>query len=93
MAGDLAEPLDAGVLQLDTRVEALGDGVGNGDGAVLAQGGDELLLLANQRIDFRGLLVQELVICRCSSTGGRGNLDRRCRPGLAGSWCRHMPAR
>ena len=54
----------------DVRVEALGDGVGDGGGAVLAQGGDELFLLADQRIDLGGFAVEEPAMCCCSSRGG-----------------------
>src|SRR5713101_8308553 len=58
-AGILPQPLDAGVLHGDVRVEALGDGTGDEGGALLLEQLDQPLLLRHHRIDSRRLPVQE----------------------------------
>ena len=56
---DLAQPLDAGVLHGDVRVEAPGDGAGDEGGALLLKQLDQPLLPRHQRIDLRRLAVEE----------------------------------
>src|SRR4051812_44392797 len=60
MAWNLPDPWNTRILQLDAGVQTLGDGVGDRGGAVLAQGGDEQLLLADQRIDLGRFVIQKL---------------------------------
>src|SRR5260221_9214407 len=52
---NLAQPLNAGVLDRDIRVEALCDGTGDEGGALLLEELDQPLLLGHQRIDPRRL--------------------------------------
>ena len=59
MRRNLPQPLDAGVLHGDVRVEALGDGAGDEGGALLLEQLDQPLLLRHQRIDPRRLPVEE----------------------------------
>ena len=48
---NLADPGDPGVLHGDGRVEALGDGVGNGGGALLFEEVDETPFRIDERVD------------------------------------------
>ena len=59
MRRDLAQPLDAGFLQGDVRVEALGDRPRNEGGALLLEQLDQPLLLRHQPIDPRRLPIKE----------------------------------
>ena len=59
MRRDLAQPLDAGVLHGDVRVEAPGDGAGDEGGAFLLKQLDQPLFPRHQRIDLRRLAVEE----------------------------------
>src|SRR6266851_8406032 len=76
MRRNLPQPLDAGVLHGDVRVEALGDGTGDEGGALLLEQLDQPLLLRHQRIDPCRLPVQErcdgtLLGCRWALNGNR----------------------
>ncbi len=59
MLRHLAQPLDASVLHPHIGVQALGDGVADDGLALLLQQVDQLLLLGDQGVDFRGFLVEE----------------------------------
>ena len=57
---NLAQPLEAGVLHGDVRVEAPGDGAGDEGGAFFLKQLDQPLLPRHQRIDLRRLAVEEV---------------------------------
>ena len=59
MRRHLAQPGDAGVLEWDGGVEALGHGAGDEGAALLAQQGDQALGPGDQGVDARGLPVEE----------------------------------
>ena len=60
MCGQVAQPLDAGVAHGGVGVQAFGDGMTDDGLTFLFEQGDELLLLLNQRINLRRLVVEEL---------------------------------
>ena len=81
MRRNLPQPLDAGVLHGDVRVEALGDGAGDEGGALLLEQLDQPLLLRHQRIDPRRLPVEEggdgvLLSVSGGTAGGSVELNR-----------------
>ena len=59
MRRNLPQPLHSGVLHRRGGVEALGDRTGDKRGAPFLEKGDQPLLLGHQRIDARGLEVEE----------------------------------
>lgn len=59
MCRNLPQPCHTGILHRRTRVQALGDGMGNGGLALFGEQGQELFLLGNQGVDFHGLAVEE----------------------------------
>jgi len=58
MRRDITQPLDAGVLHGDVRVEAPGDGVVDESGTLLLEQLDQPLLTRHQPIDLRRLAVE-----------------------------------
>ena len=60
MRRDLPQPFDAGIAHGGVGVQAFGDRMTDDGLTFLFEQGDELLLLLNQRINFRRLVVEEL---------------------------------
>ena len=56
----LPQPLDAGIAHGGVGVQAFGDRMTDDGLTFLFEQGDELLLLLNQRINLRRLVVEEL---------------------------------
>ena len=72
-------PFDTRIAHGGVGVQAFGDGMADDSLTLLFEQGDELLLLLNQRINLRRLVVEELGDLGCSSRGedGMRNIHER----------------
>ena len=81
-SGDLAEPGDAGVFEGGVGVEAFGDGVADDGLPFFFEQGDELLLLLDQLINLRRLVVEEFGDLDLFGEGWERTILRRVRDNI-----------